>query len=436
MAAEIPFGGYREARAYLGSLKARGVSLGLERMEKYVEALGRPERRVPCIHIAGTNGKGSVAAMLEAIFRATGWRTGLYTSPHLVRLGERVQVDRVALSDEEITAYVAELRPMVAELEKREGQGAGPSYFEFMTGLAFLHFARSRCDIALIEVGLGGRLDATNVVVPEVSVITSIGLDHCEALGNTLAAIAREKAGIIKPARPIVIGRLPEEAESVVRGVAAERHCEVASILEKFGSDTARYPTTALAGEYQRINAATASLVAQHMPTRWRLDVAAIERGLSSVDWSGRWQTFSAAGRRVIVDCSHNAEGAQVLETNLIRVTAESGRPPIVIAGVLGRPRAEALVPVISRHARELHFVTPAQGRACSFEELSATVPAGCRAAVKRGEVHEIFPSAGVCAAGAAGDTIVVTGSIYLAGEVLARLEPSRGRAETELQDF
>jgi dihydrofolate synthase/folylpolyglutamate synthase len=169
-----------------------------------------------------------------------GWRTGLYTSPHLVKLGERVQVDRRLLGEAEIVAYTNELRP-VAERPALFSIDDHPSFFEFMTAMAFLQFARRQVDIGIIEVGLGGRLDATNVVLPEVAVITSIGLDHCDMLGDRLDLIAAEKAGIIKPGRPVVLGRMPPAAEAVIRKIAAERQAPVHSVREEFGEGIDRY---------------------------------------------------------------------------------------------------------------------------------------------------------------------------------------------------
>lgn len=425
---------YAAVQDYLFSLKARGMRYGIDRMGDWAEALGHPERAVPVIHVAGTNGKGSTAAMLEAILRAAGWRTGLYTSPHLVRLGERVQVDREALTESEIMAYAGELRP-IAERVSRFSPDDHPSFFEFMTAMAFLQFKRRGCDIAIIEVGLGGRLDATNIVMPEIAVITSISLDHCEYLGDTLEKIAAEKAGIIKPGRPVVIGRLPAAAEKVIRRIAAERRCRVVSIVEEFGRDGARYPATNLEGDYQRWNAATATLVARLLPSRWKLTEEAIARGLQRVDWPGRWQRLSIGGRKLILDTSHNPEGARVLQQNLEQLAKTDGGP-VVIVGVLGAARARPLIEVIARYAREIHLVAPNQARACSQEELAALLPATFTGRVVRTTVAELFPSAQECTAGAVGDTVLVTGSVYLIGEVLERIAPERGPGEGRLQDF
>ncbi|MBC8009507.1 MAG: bifunctional folylpolyglutamate synthase/dihydrofolate synthase, partial [Burkholderiales bacterium] len=267
-------------------------------MRDFAALLDNPERVVPVLHVAGTNGKGSVAAMLASILRAAGQRAGMYTSPHLVRLGERVQVDGVPLSEAEILAYVAELEPMAAALE-RGMPGEAPSFFEFMTAMAFLQFARRGCDAAVVEVGLGGRLDATNIVIPEVSVITSIGLDHCELLGGSFAEIAAEKAGIIKPGVPVVIGRLPAEAEAVIRRIAAENDAPLTSVREVFGETLENYPRPALEGDYQRVNAATATLAARAVAERFGIADAHIAAGLARVVWPGRWQRTRLADGRL-----------------------------------------------------------------------------------------------------------------------------------------
>jgi len=426
---------YAATQDYLFSLKAKGVKFGIDRMRLLVAGIGHPERATPVIHIAGTNGKGSVAAMLEAIFATAGWRTGLYTSPHLVKLGERVQVARAILSEAEIVAYTEELLPVAAAVSQGDPDDH-PSFFEFMTAMAFLQFARKGCDIAIIETGLGGRLDATNVVTPEVAVITSIGLDHCDMLGNTLAEIAAEKAGIIKEGKPVVIGRLPAEAEVVIRRVAVERGATVYSVREEFGEELAAYPTTAFEGDYQRWNAATAVLVTRCLNARWKLTQDVVARGLNTARWPGRWQRTRIGGRRLILDASHNPEGASVLDAQLRALVAETGRKPVVVTGVLGAARARPLLETISRYASEIHLVMPQQSRASGFEELEALIPATFGGRVTRATVAGVFPDADTCTVGGPDDMIVVTGSIYLLGEVMARIEPARGAIENRLQDF
>jgi dihydrofolate synthase/folylpolyglutamate synthase len=288
-----------------------------------------------------------------------------------------------------------------------------------------------------VEVGLGGRLDATNVVEPDVTVITSIGFDHMEQLGNTLAQIAAEKAGIVKPGQPLVLGRLPSEAEAVIRTIAREQGAPVTSVREEFGDELARYPQTSLEGDYQRWNAATATLAARHLRARLpRLDDATIAAGLQHVSWPGRWERTAIGGRPLILDASHNPEGAAVLESNLARLVAETGRRPIVVTGVLGEFRARALFDVIARYAKEVHLIPPHQARACSYEELEHIASPALISRLHRATVESVFPDAHRCSLGGPDDIIVVTGSIYLLGEILARIEPERGGNEGRLQDF
>ncbi len=475
------FTDYAPVQEYLFSLKAGGVKFGVDRMRLLVEALGHPERQYPVIHVAGTNGKGSVAAMLDAILHAAGWRTGLYTSPHLVKLGERVQVDRRLLREDEIVAYVNELRPVADKLVRVTADDQ-PSFFEFMTAMAFLQFARRQVDLAVVEVGLGGRLDATNVVQPEVAVITSIGLDHCEMLGDQLEQIAAEKAGIIKPGRPLVLGRVPAVAEEVIRAIATERGAPVRSVREEFGEEIGRYPCTNLEGDYQRWNAATATLIARLLSPVWRLTDEVVAQGLLRTNWPGRWQRLTVGERLVILDASHNPEGAQVLDANLAKLFAETDRKPVIMAGVLGESRARAprvprnhleqrpgarfpehaghddrlaagfrhqlreigvehlralaLLEVIARHAREIHLVIPHQARACGYDALEHCLPAGFGGRVGHTTVADVFPAPDRCTLGGPEDTVVVTGSIYLIGEVFERIEPGRGAGEGRLQDF
>ncbi|HZZ19794.1 MAG TPA: folylpolyglutamate synthase/dihydrofolate synthase family protein [Opitutaceae bacterium] len=436
MAPDAALAGYPAVQDYLFGLKAGGVKFGVDRMRILSAHIGNPELKVPCIHVAGTNGKGSVSAMLEAILRASGRRTGLYTSPHLVRLGERVQVDRNILTEDEITGYVRELQPIADRIGEEGEAGDRPTFFEFMSAMAFLQFARSGCEASVIEVGLGGRLDATNIVEPEVSVITSIGMDHCEMLGDTLSAIAGEKGGIIKAGRPVVMGRMPREAEDVIRGIAQRLGSRLLSVREEFGDSVDGYPTTGLEGDYQRWNAATATLAARLLPAFLGVTEASIRSGLATVDWPGRWQRTSLGGRLVILDSSHNPEGASVLDANLTSLRAETGRSPVAIVGALGSLRAGPLLEVVSRHCREINLAVPKQARATSHEELEALVPKGYKGRVVRSSVEELFPEPGKCTAGEEGDIIVVTGSIYLLGEVLSRLEPQRGPGEGRLQDF
>ena len=427
---------YEDARDWLYSLKNRGSTYGIERMERFAARLGNPQNAYPVIHIAGTNGKGSTAAMLEAIFRAHGYRTGLSTSPHLVRQGERIQVDRQITSEQQILEYTRRLK-VVGDRIALEDPEMHPSFFEFMTGMAFLRFKEAEVDLAIVEVGLGGRLDATNVVDPEVSAITSIGLDHCEILGDTLAEIAREKGGIIKSGRPVVVGDLPEEASQAIRGLCAERGCDLVSIGDRFEERGEAYPKTNLAGGYQRLNAAVALTVAEQVQQKFNLDLALCRSALTRVDWPGRWEERQLVNRKIIFDVSHNAEGARWLEASLARM-AESGEPaPDVVMGVMGEYRAQALVPVVARFARSITFVVPGQSRATAFEALERAVPSTFKGDVRRSSVAELFPGKGRCVMDEASDhPILVTGSIYLIGEVWERFFEDSPVGQGVLQDF
>ena len=427
---------------WLFAQKPRGRTFGIDRMGALAESLGHPERTIPCIHVAGTNGKGSVAAMLEAIFRTAGWRVGLYTSPHLVHLGERVQVDRVPLTDAEIVAFVEELRPRADRLAERDADLA-PTFFEYMTAMAFLHFARHRCDVAIYEVGLGGRLDATNVLQPSASVITSIGLDHCEFLGDTLAQIAAEKAGIIKPGVPVIVGRVPAEAAGVIRDMATQRAATAIWVEEHFGEGREPLPSTNLEGAYQRWNAATAVLAARAaaktlLPPRESgaaITSAArkpaptdeqIAAALQHVNWPGRWERRQFGKRALILDASHNPEGAETLDANLAALIADTGYKPAVVVGVLGAKRARPLLAAVAKHAAEIRLVMPVDPRACTYAELEALIPADFPGGVFRDSVERLFgPEAGAASLAPAGP-VVVTGSIYLIGEVMRRLEQRR----------
>ncbi|MCF3648480.1 bifunctional folylpolyglutamate synthase/dihydrofolate synthase [Synoicihabitans lomoniglobus] len=426
---------YPAVQDYLFSLKAKGVKFGIDRMQVLAAEIGHPERAVPIIHLAGTNGKGSTAAMLDAILRASGQRVGLYTSPHLVRLGERVQVDREILTEAEIMAFTRQLIPVADRLGTR-GEDDHPSFFEFMTAMAFMQFARRECDIAVAEVGLGGELDATNIVQPIVTAITSIGFDHCEILGHTHAEIARAKAGIIKPGVPVVIGRMPAEAEAVVRARAVALDCPIHSVRETFESPGASYPETALEGDCQRWNAGTATLVARALPASFGVSKNTITTGLAAAQWPARWQRIPWGDNTLIIDASHNPEGAESLARNLVRLIAEIGEKPTIVVGALGVARAGALMSVISQYAAEIHLVVPNQARSCSHAALRELIPGDFTGEVFDDDVATLFSAHGMRQARRSGRSMVVTGSIYLAGEVMAQLNPETGPGEGRLQDF
>lgn len=424
---------YTSAKDYLFSLKGKGSKYGIDRMKLFVERLGQPQHRLRVIHVAGTNGKGSVSAMCEAACRAAGLRTGLYTSPHLVRLGERVQVNREILGEEEIVTYTLHLKAVAEEMAAGAPEDH-PTFFEFMTAMAFLHFAKCEVDVAILEVGLGGRLDATNVVEPEVSVITSIGMDHCQQLGTTIAGIAREKAGIIKPGKPVVLGRVAPEAREAIEAIARERGAPLTSVEDRFGSDPSAWPRTVLAGDHQRANAAAATLVFETIRDKLPVPPEAVAEGLARVEWPGRWETKQVGGKQLIFEAAHNPQGARALDDQLEKLVAETGRKPVMAVGALGDTRAHALLEVVARHAREIYLFQPNQPRATSTETLRGFIPPDFGGPVTTLAVEDAFAPHG-CVLGEPGDTVVVTGSIYLIGEILERLDEPRPVQEGSLQD-
>lgn len=406
---------------WLTGLRNLGSRLGIERMRALSARLGRPELAAPCFHVAGTNGKGSVCAMIESVQRAHGRLTGLYTSPHLVSVGERIRVGSVPVSEDRVAGLAEELRPHHAALAAQD-PGLAPTFFELMTAAALLEFRARGTEVNVLETGLGGRLDATNVCEPEVTVITSIGLDHQEFLGPTLADIAREKAGIIKRGVPCVMADLPPEAEAAVRARAAELGAPLHLVRERFRDGL---PECGLAGDHQRRNAG-AALLACELATRLPVRDDLARRALRETVWAGRWQRLPLAdGRVLLVDGAHNEEGARAAAAMLADLVA-----PTVVLGALGAARARPLVEAAARHAARLIFVRPDDERACDPADLLALVPRDFKGEASVARTAELFPSPGACAA--PGEVVVALGSLYLVGEVIAR---HSGRHRDGLQD-
>jgi dihydrofolate synthase/folylpolyglutamate synthase len=424
---------YLAARDFLFSLRNQGSRYGIERMCLFAEALGNPQNRLPAIHVAGSNGKGSVCALLESIYRHSGYRTGLYTSPHLLHLGERVQVNRQPLSAAQLLEMVNEMRPVAAALVARDPT-MQPSFFEWMTAMAWLVFVRQSVDITLVETGLGGRLDATNIITPELSIITSITLEHTDILGDTLAKIAAEKAGIIKPGIPVISGPMPEEAESVIAAIAKARGAPWIPVSSRYAS-ARTCPRSALPGLCQRWNAAIAVVAAETLQQRFAVNSSTIKRGLALVEWDGRWQSFNFGGKQVILDATHNAGGVETLRGNLRRLRNKEGCKPFIIAGMLGEERAQALLPLLARNARKLYLVTPDQPRATPAKLLFDSLPAASKPHARCDNLKTLIPCPGNLQIGTPGDTIVVTGSIYLLGEVMARLQGVNALENLAFQD-
>ena len=326
-----------------------GKRHGLEVIRAIMEAWGEPQLRYPTVHVAGSKGKGSTVAILSSILRAAGYRVGSYTSPSLTHFGERIQVDGRPISDEEAEAYVAQMRPVLPHLPDR------PKFFEVATAIAFQHFARQRVDVAVIEVGIGGRLDATNVVMPELTVITSIELEHTHVLGDTLEMIAVEKAGIIKPDVPTVTGVADPEALEAIEQVSVERgsplwrlgaefdvsHIRGERTKQRFdlrlgpelGDERLQDLALGLPGEAQSANASLAVVVARRLRDRFgRLTDSAIRSGLCDARWPGRLELIE--GRpNVLLDVAHTPASAHQLRRHLDEFFADI--PKTLVIGML-----------------------------------------------------------------------------------------------------
>jgi dihydrofolate synthase/folylpolyglutamate synthase len=333
-----------ECRDYLGHLQHFGIKLGLENIAALCLALGNPQNRFLSVHVAGTNGKGSVSAMLAAILRVHGHKTGLYTSPHLARVEERIRIDGRSIGPERFRRLLARLKDVIDRLMVERKLVYHPTYFEVLTALAFLEFAERQVDVAVLEVGMGGRFDATNVVRPLISVITTIAMDHEKHLGTTLEKIAFEKAGIIKPGIPVVCGVRGGAALREIRRVARGRKAPLAEVFGRgrtlearrtrggyrfvYAGEGGRYVfSPGLAGRHQGANAATAIAAVEVLSRFWRpFDKAKILTAVRDAHWEGRLETVHQRPL-VLLDGAHNVEGV----TALVSYIKEIIRRPVVL---------------------------------------------------------------------------------------------------------
>jgi len=433
---------YTECLAYLTDLghELRGLKFDLRAIERVTEALGHPEHKYPCAIVAGTNGKGSTSAMLASIVERAGYRTGLYTSPHLIRVNERIRVDGREIGDQEFAEAFSEVRRVVDTLMEAKLLPQRPSFFEFLTATAFLHFARVGVDFAVFEVGMGGRLDATNIVVPRVAVITNVDLDHTEFLGDTHAAIAREKAGVIKKRRPVVSGCAHLEAAEVIRQRCSEVGAELLETtrfakLSNFRNQSGRLffdlalngdrftdLASPLPGKFQVRNAAQA-VAAAWLLAREGLSItrSAIEAGLRTARWPGRLEVIHYQPL-VLLDGAHNPAAAREL-ADFVREELPGRRLRLVYASMRDKAISEISATLFPL-AEEVYLTRPDLGRAASPEEILAA------ARIEPGNVVlEPVPARAVeraCRAAAADDVILVAGSLFLVGAVKQALQEGK----------
>ena len=423
-----------DSRGWLAHLEQFGVKLGLDTIASLMGAVGHPEHACPVLHVAGTNGKGSVSAMVAHALSAGGLVTARYTSPHLVRLEERFAVDGRSVATRSLDAALDEVRRAVGQLQSAGTLTVEPTYFEATTAAAFLLFRAAGADVAVIEVGLGGRYDATNIVAPLVTAITSVDFDHQAQLGTTLSAIAGEKAGTIKPGVPVVVGPLPDEAREVVETVARAQGAPLvdamAGVVIDARPDHGRYQVTiatptgrygplrlALAGRHQVDNAVVAVRVLETAAARGLpVSPTAIECGLTEARWPARLEQLDTPRGRIVIDGAHNPAGARALASYL--QDAHPGGLPLVV-GVMGDKAADEMLRALARVARPLVLTRAPGGRAADPHDLAAIarlVAPGVAVLV------EAEIDAALACAWSHGPLIVVAGSLYLAGNVLARL--------------
>ena len=375
--------------------------------------MGQPHERLRFIHVAGTNGKGSTCAMLESIYRAAGLRVGLYTSPHLVSFRERIQVNRQPIAAADAARLMGEMEPVLS----RFPAGSAPTFFEAVTVLALRHFAEQDCDLVILETGLGGRLDATNIVTPLASVITQIAFDHQQWLGDTLWKIAAEKAGIIKPGVPVITAPAAGgEVLEVISETAARVGAPWTQVPDfQAGMDADALAVLALLGEHQRLNAALALATVRVLQPKIAVSAEAARRGLETVSWAGRLQVVKRSdGRLFLLDGAHNPAGIDSLRAALARYFPAE-RPTLVV-GMLADKEWPAMIRALAPLAARIVTVPVSSAR---------TVPAGELAEAGRSANPAVESALSLNEALQRTQNdrfIVVTGSLYMVGEALERL--------------
>ncbi|MGO8675340.1 MAG: bifunctional folylpolyglutamate synthase/dihydrofolate synthase [Limisphaerales bacterium] len=407
-----------------------GAKFGLANTFKLAELAGNPQRKLRFVHVAGTNGKGSTCAMLESVYRAAGLRVGLFTSPHLVAFGERIQVNRHPIGEAEVARLAAELRLWVEQFP----QADHPTFFEVVTIMALRHFAAQQCDVVVWETGLGGRLDATNIVTPLASVITNIQFDHQQWLGETLADIASEKAGIIKPGVPVITGTEAPEALDVIAAKAREQNAPLTIITP---ADAQRPPLDSvnlpLLGRHQRANAAVAVAVVRALARHLPVSESKLSAGLSRVRWAGRLQLATLpSGQKLLLDGAHNVGGAEMLASALEEYFP-SAKPALVL-GILRDKDWAAMCRILAPLAGRI-LLCPVHSERTAEPRVLAEA---CRRANPQVAVSE-FPSLAAALADTAREGFVtVAGSLYLIGEAmeLLHLSPAKAGKERGLNEW
>jgi dihydrofolate synthase/folylpolyglutamate synthase len=417
---------YSDAIAFLYNLRLFGMKLGLDNTLRMAKIAGNPQRKLRFIHVAGTNGKGSVCAMLESIYRAAGYRVGMFTSPHLVSFTERIQVNRHPVSQKEVVRGVEQLQEWIEAL----GAEAHPTFFEAVTIMALDYFVRQKCDLVVWETGLGGRLDATNIVTPLASVITNVQLDHQQWLGNTVAEIAREKAGIIKFQVPILTAAEDPAALAVISAMAQSRQAPL-TLIGRAEIETTGEFQLSLAGEHQKTNAALALAVARGLASVIPLTESAIRDGLKTTEWAGRLQTIArSGGQTILLDGAHNPAGAQTLAAALTE--RFPGPKPALILGTMRDKDYATICDILAPHAGKIFLSQMDSERGADPQVLAALCREANPAApaVVCGGVEEALLRA------AGEPAVVLTGSIHFVGAAMEALGLAPRSPERALNEY
>jgi dihydrofolate synthase/folylpolyglutamate synthase len=405
----------RPAVDFLFSLERFGMKFGLGNIARLCGALGHPETAFPSIIVGGTNGKGSVTAMVDAAVRAAGHRCARYTSPHLVRIEERFVIDGREVSPEQLEEAAAIVKRAAEELVARGALETLATFFECTTAGAFLLFAQAKVQLAVLEVGLGGRLDATNIVSPVAAAIVSIDLDHEAQLGNTIASVAAEKAGIIKPGIPVVCGPLPDDALAVVEAVCRERRATLirTDLDVRLGARAEAIPL-GLRGAHQRSNAAVAlqllDLIDEDATLGLPIGADAIRAGLSSASWPGRLETFQRGGCKVIVDAAHTPAGARALASYLR--DSEPDGVTLVFGAMQDKAIAEMLAALAPSITSIVCTTAPNPRAACALSIAALARRVSAKIEAIDDPIEAVQHACGM------GRTVVVAGSIFLIGPV------------------
>jgi dihydrofolate synthase / folylpolyglutamate synthase len=401
---------YPEAIQFLYGLRLFGAKFGLENTFQLAAMAGNPHEQLRFIHVAGTNGKGSTCAMLESIYRAACLRVGLFTSPHLVSFRERIQVNRQLISEVDVVRLVGKMQPGLAKFPVAHH----PTFFEVITMMALRYFAEQKCDLVIWETGLGGRLDATNIVTPLVSVITNISYDHQQWLGDTLTQIASEKAGIIKPGVPVITSTEEPEALAAIESAARQQESPLIKISSLHASRLT--PHALLIGEHQRLNAALARATIEALRPVLPVSEAQLQAGLATVSWPGRFQIIQHhGGVTQVLDGAHNPAGVEALAAALQKHFP--GTKPTLILGMLADKDWQPMCRRLASLASKVLTVPVASNRSAEAIDLAAA----CRAEVPA--ATEACASLPEAMAKAGDDSLVViAGSLYLVGEALELL--------------